>query len=100
MYAVIFRAVMKDPDSEYFETANRLRRLARENYGCLDFIATSEGNLEISVSYWKTLEHIFRWKQDKEHLEAQQRERSKWYHSCQVQVVEILRDYECAMNCE
>ena len=93
MYAVIFRAEINQLDDEYRDTAARLRSLAIEEYGCRDFIALTEGDQEIAISYWETLEQIFRWKEDAEHIKAQQRGRSKWYRTHRVQIVEVLREY-------
>ncbi len=64
-----------------------------EKYGCQDFVATTDGDQEIAIFYWETLEHISRWKRDVEHLEARGLGESKWYKSYQVQVVEVLRQY-------
>ena len=93
MYAVIFRAEINQWDQEYRDTAARLRNLAMEKYGCRNFVATTEGDQEIAISYWETLEQISRWKQDAEHIKAQQRGRSKWYRTYQIQIVEVLREY-------
>ncbi|RLB71679.1 MAG: antibiotic biosynthesis monooxygenase [Deltaproteobacteria bacterium] len=93
MYAVIFRAEINQLDQEYSDTAVRLRNLAMEKYGCRDFVAMTEGDQEVAISYWETLEQISRWKQDAEHIKAQQRGRSKWYRTYQIQIVEVLREY-------
>ena len=93
MYAVIFRAELGEFDDHYTATAARLRQRALEEYGCIEFTAVTEGNMEIAISWWEGLEQIQRWKQDPEHVAAQQMGRSKWYKSYTVQVVEILREY-------
>jgi len=93
MYAVIFRAEINQLDQEYSDTAVRLRNLAMEKYGCRDFVAMTEGDQEVAISYWETLEQISRWRQDAEHIRAQQRGRSKWYRTYQIQIVEVLREY-------
>ncbi|WP_250655913.1 antibiotic biosynthesis monooxygenase family protein [Alkalimarinus coralli] len=93
MYAVIFKAEIAQLDDEYSATAARMRELATSQYGCLEFSACCEENREIAISYWPSLEHIKRWKQDPEHLAAQKQGRNKWYHNYQVQVVELLRQY-------
>jgi len=49
---------------------------------------------EIAISYWQDLEQIKRWKQDPEHIKAQDRGKSEYYNSYQVQVVEVLREYK------
>jgi heme-degrading monooxygenase HmoA len=97
MYAVIFRAEINELDEAYAETAARLRDLAINKYGCVEFTAMSEGSQEIAISYWKNLDQIKAWKQDPEHRTAQKMGRSKWYKSYQVQVVEVIRDYGKSM---
>ena len=93
MYAVIFRARIRQLDQDYAETAARMRELALGQYGCVDFVSVSEGDTEVAISYWPSLEHIQRWKQDPEHRKAQQLGRDKWYVSYQVQVVDVVREY-------
>ncbi len=92
MYAVIFRAELNELDENYSETAVRMRDRAMSKYGCTEFISVMEGGQEIAISYWKTLEQIKRWRQDSEHIEAQELGRSRWYKSYRVQVVEIIRE--------
>lgn len=98
MYAVIFHAEVAQFDEEYFAMARRMRERALADYGCVDFIANTEGSREIAISYWPSLEHIRRWKQDTDHLHAQQLGKSRWYKSYKVDVVEILRSYATAQH--
>jgi len=93
MYAVIFTAEVALLDSEYAETASRMREIAMSDYGCTEFISTTEGNNEIAISYWPSLEAIRAWKSNPDHLEAQELGKSRWYKSYNVQVVEVLREY-------
>ncbi|RDH80775.1 MAG: antibiotic biosynthesis monooxygenase [endosymbiont of Galathealinum brachiosum] len=92
-YAVIFTAQMTNPDKEYYATAKKMRELAINQYGCTDFTSVFEDSNEITVSYWENLEQINAWKQDIEHLKAQNMGKSKWYKTYRVQVVEVLREY-------
>lgn len=94
MYAVIFRAKAGVQDSEYGKTVTRMRELAFEKYGCLDFVAVTEGKNEVTISYWENEEAIRLWKNDSEHALAQETGREKWYESYVVQVVEIKREYK------
>lgn len=94
MYAVIFHAEIAQFDDDYFATAKQMRELAMTQYGCLEFVATTEGKREIAVSYWPSLDHIQHWKQNAEHLQAQEQGRAGWYKSYKVEVVELLRTYE------
>ena len=93
MYAVIFRATIRQLNEHYAETAAQMRDLAQRKYGCTGFVSLCEGQEEISISYWPTLEQIHAWQHDPEHLQAQARGKSDWYRTYQVQVVEILREY-------
>ncbi len=97
MYAVIFRAEILELDAEYAAMANRMRDLAINEYGCVEFIACTEGNDEVAISYWTSEEQIQRWKKNSEHLVAQEKGRSKWYKSYTVQIVEIVRSYRSAI---
>lgn len=96
MYVVIFRARAAQLDEEYEATAERLRLKALEQYGCTEFVSTSQGDYEIALSYWPSLEHIKAWRQDAEHLAAQQRGRNKWYQSFDIHVCEVVRAYSKA----
>ena len=93
MYAVIFKAEINKLDSRYSEMASRMRELAINKYGCTEFISVTEGTQEIAISYWQDQEQIKRWKQDSEHLVAQELGSSIWYKSYKVQILEILREY-------
>ena len=94
MYAVIFRAEINELDEGYLEIAKRLRNLAVSKYGCIDFISLTEGNKEISISYWKTKEEIEKWKKDPEHIQAQGLGKEKWYKSYTVQIAEVVLEHE------
>ncbi len=93
MYAVIFRAEVKEFDESYSDMANRMRELAINEYGCIEFSSCTEGNSEIAISYWSSKEAIQAWKNNPEHKQAQALGKSKWYRSYQVQVVEVLHQY-------
>ena len=93
MYAVIFRAEIKNLDQSYAEMAARMRELAKSKYGCIEFIALTEAHLEIAISYWANEAQIFAWKHDPEHRKAQELGRSNWYKSYNVQIVKVEREY-------
>jgi heme-degrading monooxygenase HmoA len=93
MYAVIFKARIAELDDEYHQVAKRMRQLAIEKYGCRGFSSVTEGDEEIAISYWQNEGQIIAWKSDPEHIQAQEKGKSKWYRSYQVQVVKVMRDY-------
>ncbi len=92
-FAVIFKAEIKHLDSEYDNLVKDLRQLAFEKYHCLDFVAYTQGNDEVAISYWQSLEDIQAWKADTSHLYAQKSGQQRWYRHYQVEVVELLRIY-------
>ncbi len=98
MFAVIFRAKINQLDAEYSALAKRMRDLAINNYGCKEFTACTEGDDEIAISYWDNESQIIKWKQDAEHLSAQEKGRANWYKSYSVQVVEIKREYSSSTS--
>lgn len=93
MFVVIFRARVRQFDAEYSAMAAQMRALALNQFGCLDFTATTEGDQEIAVSYWPDEASIRAWKQHTEHLEAQKLGRDRWYTSYEVDIAEIRRNY-------
>jgi len=93
MYAVIFKAKTKKLDDDYFKMAKRMRELAINEYGCLEFTAVTEDSNEIAISYWESMEQIKLWKQNSEHLVAQKLGIEKWYDSYTVEIVKIVSKY-------
>ena len=94
MYAVIFTATVGGQDSRYRKMAGQLRDLAIADFGCTDFISATEGEQEIAISYWPDEACIKAWKQQAEHLVAQQLGKEGWYKYYKVEVVKILRAYD------
>lgn len=93
-FVVIFRATARELDAEYSATAARLRELALTQFGCLEFVAVTEGNQEVALSYWPDEASIRAWKQHADHLMAQQMGRERWYAHYSVEVAEIKRAYQ------
>jgi heme-degrading monooxygenase HmoA len=93
MFVVIFRAEIAVLDGEYLQMATHLRDLALDRYGCIEFNSFTEGNQEIALSYWKSEAQIKQWKQDAEHVLAQELGRDKWYKNYRVEIAEIKRAY-------
>lgn len=94
MYAVIFKAEINKIDKAYSAMASRMRELAINEFGCIEFNSVTEGNNEIAISYWNSKEQIKEWKQNKEHLKAQELGKNKWYKTYNVEIVEVISQYE------
>jgi len=92
-YAVIFTSERTEGDNGYSEMADRMVQLAQKQEGFLG-LESARKEIGISVSYWKDLESIRKWKQNADHLEAQQKGKSSWYKSYKTRIAKIERDYE------
>lgn len=92
-YVAIFKARIRTLDELYFSTAQQLRDKALTHFNCQHFEALTEGEHEIALSYWNTLEDIRAWQQDAQHLVAQQLGKNQWYASFSVEICEVLRRY-------
>ncbi len=91
-YAVIFSSLRTDVEAGYHETALRMLELAAEQPGYLGVEGVREG-LGITISYWDSLEAIRNWKQQSEHLVAQQKGRTDWYSAYKTRICKVERDY-------
>src|SRR5262249_14851838 len=91
-YAVIFSSLMTDDTTNYAETAKRMEELARKSPGFLGF-ESARDTLGITVSYWRSLEEIKAWKENSEHLFAQEMGRKKWYQEYKTRIARVERDY-------
>lgn len=91
-YAVIFSSLRNEPDPDYSKTAHEMEILARLQPGYLGKESARE-RLGITVSYWKDLDAVRKWKQQVDHLQAQRMGRDRWYSSYRVRICTVERDY-------
>ena len=92
-YAVIFTSKRTEDDNEYDKMAVLMENLAKQQKGYLG-IESARNEVGITVSYWKDLEAIKTWKQQTDHLVAQQKGRSDWYSWYKVRICKVEREYE------
>lgn len=91
-YAVIFTSHRTDGDNGYSEMATKMVELASKQPGFLG-VEFAREDVGITVSYWKDLESIKRWKSNMEHQEAQRLGHEKWYSSFKTRIAKVERDY-------
>lgn len=92
-YAVIFTSELKHDDlPEYHETANQMIELAKTQEGFIG-IESARSEIGISVSYWRSLEAIKKWKSNAEHIISQEKGKSDWYKSYKTRISLVERDY-------
>ena len=92
-YAVIFTSKKISEDKGYSEMANRMVELVSKQEGFLGFESARE-DLGITISYWKDIESIKKWKANLEHQKAQKLGKELWYKEYKIRIAKIERDYE------
>jgi len=91
-YMVVFTSVKKANDEGYKIMLDEMTRLVNKQEGFLGF-ESAEESVGITVSYWKDLESISRWKANQAHGLAQDQGKSKWYRSFKVRIGKVEKDY-------
>lgn len=92
-YAVIFTSVRTEVEQGYGEMANLMVEMAKEQEGFLG-VESARNEIGITVSYWKDLESIKKWKSNLDHLQAQRMGKQKWYGSYKVRIALVEREYD------
>ena len=92
-YAVIFTTLFTENLIDYEKTAERMEKLAKLQEGYLG-IESARSNIGITVSYWKDLASITKWKNNIEHTEARVKGRNKWYQQHQLRICKVERAYD------
>jgi heme-degrading monooxygenase HmoA len=93
-YAVIFTSIRKNEDEEsYQKMAQKMSNLVAKQEGFLGQESARE-NVGITVSYWKDLDSIKKWKENSQHLFAQEQGKNKWYKSYKVRICKVEREYQ------
>jgi len=95
-YAVIFTSLRTDTDDGYAEMADFMVDLASKQDGFLG-VESARNETGITVSYWKDLESIKQWKQNSDHLIAQNKGRKEWYSEYKTRIAKVERDYAFAL---
>jgi heme-degrading monooxygenase HmoA len=92
-YAVIFSSIRSEEIDGYSEMADLMVDLVSSQEGFLG-IESARNELGITVSYWKDLNSIKKWKQHSDHIVAQQKGRTQWYKNYKTRIAKVERDYE------
>ncbi len=92
-YAVIFTSTRTEGDNGYNEMAELMEKLAKQQEGFLR-IDSARSEVGITVSYWRNLDDIKNWKQQTDHILAQQEGRKNWYSWYNVRICKVEREYD------
>ena len=92
-YAVIFSSINTENIKDYSEIAVLMVELASQQEGFLG-IESARNELGITVSYWKDLDSIKKWKENSQHSIVRERGKKDWYQSYKIRIAKVERDYE------
>jgi heme-degrading monooxygenase HmoA len=96
MVVVVFKITHRPgmPVAEYEATGNRMVELVTSMPGFLgmDYAATEGG--ELLVARFESHEALAAWKNEPEHVAAQQRGREEFFAHYRIEVCEPVRSYE------
>lgn len=92
-YAVIFTSIRTKGDHGYGEMADKMMDLAKQQDGFLG-VESARNEIGITVSYWRDLESIRKWKEHTEHTIARENGRKIWYEAFKTRIAKVESDYE------
>ncbi|MGB0391202.1 MAG: antibiotic biosynthesis monooxygenase family protein [Salibacteraceae bacterium] len=91
-YTVIFTSLRTEIEDGYHNMADKMMTLAKQQEGFLG-IEFAREEVGITVSYWKDLESIKKWKANTDHSLAQAKGRKDWYSAYKTRIAKVERDY-------
>lgn len=91
-YAVIFTSIRTEGDQGYDDMSDLMVKLAEKQEGFLGF-ESARNEIGITVSYWKDLSSIKKWKDHADHMIAQKLGKEKWYKKFKTRIALVERDY-------
>lgn len=92
-YAVVFSSLLSQADGEYQDAADRMLELAKQQDGFLGVDSVRETQLGVTVSYWRDLDAIQKWKEHAEHRLVRERGRKEWYSAFRLRICRVEREY-------
>lgn len=91
-YAVIFSSKKKKNDPEFSKLSEYLDELVTKQDGYLGHENYGE-DPAVTISYWKDLESIKKWRNEPEHANAMKRSIKEWFAAYRTQVAKVERNY-------
>jgi len=92
-YAVIFTSIRTEQDNGYGDMAHKMVELAQQQEGFLG-VESARNEIGITVSYWKDIDSIKKWKNNSEHMIARKSGLEIWYQSFKTRIAKVESDYE------
>ena len=98
-YAVIFSSIRTEIDNGYEEWNNKMFELVQKQDGYLGHESfRNEERKGVTISYWKDLESLNKWRNETLHQKAQELGRQKWYEYYRIRVCKVERDYDFSVD--
>lgn len=91
-YAVIFTSIRTEDDNGYEKMAEKMLNLVSEQDGFLG-VESAREDIGITVSYWRDLESIKKWKENISHIEAQKKGKEIWYKNYKIRIAKVEKEY-------
>ena len=92
-YVVIFTSVRTPGDKGYDQMSDKMMELVSKQEGFLGCESARE-ETGITVSYWKDLDSIKKWKENTEHSFTGKMGKELWYKSFKTRIAKVERDYD------
>lgn len=92
-YAVIFTSIRTEGDHQYSDMAELMEELVNLQDGFLG-VESARNEIGITVSYWRDLEAIKNWKENRDHSIAREKGKSDWYSHFKARIARVEKDYE------
>ena len=94
-YAVIFSSVRTEDTDGYDQWNDRMFELVETMDGYLGHESyRNEDRQGVTISYWRDLESLSKWREEALHRKAQELGREKWYTHYRIRVCSVERYYE------
>lgn len=97
----IFRSQRTDDSNEEYEGwSERMDQLVRTVPGYIDHASFRDeaSRKGVTISYFRSMPDLVAWKEHPEHLEAQALGRAEFYDRYEIEVAEIVRQYEWPLS--
>ncbi|MBM3656629.1 MAG: antibiotic biosynthesis monooxygenase [Actinobacteria bacterium] len=101
MYAVIFRSIRTNAHEELYQSqAKNMEALVKSIPGYISHFSYRDpaSRSGVTIAYFESLEAIKAWRENPEHLEAQELGRGLFYSWYEIQVVKLERGYEWSLG--
>lgn len=92
-YAVIFTSTRTKEEKDYKEMNEAIEEAVKNADGFLGVEDCRDG-IGISVSYWKDLESIRKWKNNPLHTLAKEKGKNIWFSSYKTRIAKVEMDYD------